>query len=201
MQNAVFVVLQGSLHPNSSPSKWNRRWTINSEYIFLYSNFDIFSHLRVNHCSQEGGSFVCLYGENKVCSSLPVEGISDADYEQHIYKHHVFAKNKYRRHKRQTSTISTLSDVSGDQDKWNVYSASQNLAAVLNNPHKIKQVNRLWNVIVASVIYYLLVFFSVERLLHEDMGWRICGNFSHSRSIFLTNYLEAAFWTILEEAY
>lgn len=72
---------------------------------------------------------------------MPVEGISDADYEQHIYKHHVFVKNKYRRHKRQTSTISLLSDASGDQDKWNVYSASQNLTAVLNNPRKIKQVH------------------------------------------------------------
>lgn len=140
MLNVVFVPTQGSLHPNSLPSKSIRRWISSLKYTFLFWNFDIFSHLRVNHCSQEGGSFVCLYGENKVCSSLPVEGISDADYEQHIYKHHVFVKNKYRRHKRQTSTISSLSDASGDQDKWNVYSASQNLAAVLNNPRKMKQV-------------------------------------------------------------
>ena len=45
-------------------------------------------HLRDNHCSQEGGSFVCHYGYNGVCSSLPVEGVSDKDYEDHVLKHH-----------------------------------------------------------------------------------------------------------------
>lgn len=98
-----------------------------------------YSHLRNHHCSREGGSFVCLYGENRVCSSLPVEGVSDSDYERHIYKHHIFDRNKYQRHKRQASIMSTSSDQSLDE-KWNVYSASQNLAAVLNNPNKIKQV-------------------------------------------------------------
>ncbi|XP_065226355.1 vacuolar protein sorting-associated protein 54-like [Planococcus citri] len=103
-------------------------------------------HLRTSHCSQEGGSFVCLYGENRVCPSLPVEGVSDADYERHIYKHHIYIRSKYQRHKRQASVMSTCSDQSLD-DKWNVYSASQNLAAVLNNPHKIKQKDfftKLW---------------------------------------------------------
>lgn len=46
-------------------------------------------HLRDNHCSQEGGSFVCHYGYNGVCSSLPVEGVSDKDYEDHVNKHHL----------------------------------------------------------------------------------------------------------------
>jgi hypothetical protein len=45
-------------------------------------------HLRDEHCSQEGGSFVCRYGYNGVCTSLPVEGVSDKDYEDHVMKHH-----------------------------------------------------------------------------------------------------------------
>lgn len=109
--------------------------------MLTFESFDR-SHLRSSHCSQEGGSFVCLYGDNHVCSSLPVEGISDADYEQHIYKHHVFIKNIYERLKGISSGISSFSDAMVDSDKWNVYSASQNLAAVLNNPNKIKQVKR-----------------------------------------------------------
>lgn len=44
--------------------------------------------MRDNHCSQEGGSFVCRYGYNGVCTSLPVEGVSDKDYEDHVMKHH-----------------------------------------------------------------------------------------------------------------
>jgi hypothetical protein len=33
---------------------------------------------------------VCRYGANGVCSSLPVEGVSDKDYEDHVLKHHVY---------------------------------------------------------------------------------------------------------------
>ena len=46
-------------------------------------------HLRESHCSQEGGSYVCKYGYNGVCSSLPVEGVNDEDYEQHVVKQHL----------------------------------------------------------------------------------------------------------------
>lgn len=46
-------------------------------------------HLRSKHCSKEGGSFVCRYGRNGVCPSLPVEGVSDIDYEAHVQKSHV----------------------------------------------------------------------------------------------------------------
>ena len=108
------------------------------DYNFYYL---IFSHLRSVHCSQEGGSFVCLYGENQVCSSLPVEGISDTDYEQHIYKHHVFITNNHQHHKRKSSSMSSIYSLNVNSEKWDVYSASQNLAAVLNNPNKIKQVS------------------------------------------------------------
>lgn len=46
-------------------------------------------HLRRQHCAKEGGSFVCRYGRNRVCPSLPVEGVSDKDYEAHVEKHHM----------------------------------------------------------------------------------------------------------------
>ena len=46
-------------------------------------------HLRDYHCTKEGGSFVCKYGKNGVCPSLPVEGVSDRDYEDHVARDHV----------------------------------------------------------------------------------------------------------------
>ena len=46
-------------------------------------------HLRDFHCTREGGSFVCRYGRTGVCPSLPVDGVSDMDYEHHIMRDHV----------------------------------------------------------------------------------------------------------------
>lgn len=104
------------------------------------------SHLRDRHCSREGGSFVCRYGYNGVCSSLPVEGVSDEDYEDHVYKHHVFPHQsaaKARRGNLRKLMNQQMSDqpnvlVVGEQ--WSVYSAAQNLPAVLNDPNRGKQV-------------------------------------------------------------
>lgn len=50
---------------------------------------DFCRHLRDCHCTREGGSFVCRYGMNGVCPSLPVEGVSDRDYEDHVARDHV----------------------------------------------------------------------------------------------------------------
>lgn len=50
---------------------------------------DFCRHLRDNHCTREGGSFVCRYGMNGVCPSLPVDGVSDRDYEDHVARDHV----------------------------------------------------------------------------------------------------------------
>lgn len=47
------------------------------------------AHLRDYHCTKEGGSFVCRYGMNRVCPSLPLEGVSDRDYEDHVARDHV----------------------------------------------------------------------------------------------------------------
>ena len=50
---------------------------------------DFCRHLRHYHCTREGGSFVCRYGMNGVCPSLPVDGVSDRDYEDHVVRDHV----------------------------------------------------------------------------------------------------------------
>lgn len=53
-------------------------------------------HLREFHCSKEGGSYVCRYGPNNICPSLPLEGVSDMDYENHIARDHVQAPGRAR---------------------------------------------------------------------------------------------------------
>ncbi|EFN76174.1 Vacuolar protein sorting-associated protein 54 [Harpegnathos saltator] len=93
---------------------------------------DFVRHLRDQHCSREGGSFVCLYGYNGVCTSLPVEGVSDKDYVAHATKH--AAMQQQRKSNGQLSEAGS---------SWTVYSAAQNLPAVLNDPFKGKQSNFL----------------------------------------------------------
>ncbi|XP_076055991.1 VPS54 subunit of GARP complex scat [Oratosquilla oratoria] len=90
---------------------------------------DFLRHVRENHCSKEGGSFVCRYGYNGVCSSLPLEGVSDQDYEDHVIKHHAFVSASQG-----SSSIMAKSDK--NEEKWGVYSATQNVPAVLNDPRK-----------------------------------------------------------------
>lgn len=110
-------------------------------------------HLRNFHCSKEGGSYVCRYGVNEVCPSLPLEGVSDKDYEDHVARDHVYNGSDYRRGGvglRMTQMghghmISPL--VSGrkepsiveDQFRWTIYDASVNLPAVLNDPRLAKR--------------------------------------------------------------
>ncbi|CAK9797671.1 Vacuolar protein sorting-associated protein 54 [Anthophora plagiata] len=93
---------------------------------------DFVRHLRDQHCSREGGSFVCLYGYNGVCTSLPVEGVSDKDYVAHAMKH---AKMQQER--------KSNGQLSEPSSSWTVYSVAQNLPAVLNDPFKGKQSNFL----------------------------------------------------------
>lgn len=83
----------------------------------------VHSHLRSRHCTREGGSFVCRYGFNGVCASLPLDGVSDRDYDAHVAKYHV---------NQQTREL---------PPEWGVYSAAQNLPAVLNDPQRGKQTN------------------------------------------------------------
>ncbi|XP_039284112.1 vacuolar protein sorting-associated protein 54 isoform X2 [Nilaparvata lugens] len=106
------------------------------QYLFFPSCFAD-RHLGEKHCTREGGSFVCRYGDNRVCCTLPVEGVNGADYEQHIHRHHV-ANNNHPRRKVSTASSSSRGD-GADVIKWSFYSASQNLPAVLNDPGKGKQ--------------------------------------------------------------
>ncbi|XP_067009961.2 vacuolar protein sorting-associated protein 54 [Anabrus simplex] len=112
---------------------------------------DFTRHLRERHCTREGGSFVCRYGYNGVCSSLPVEGVNDEDYEEHVYKHHVAVDSSTRRgHLRQfmaTHHSSETPSIVADGQQWTLYCASQNLPAVLNDPNRGKQrdfFTKLW---------------------------------------------------------
>ncbi|XP_067620743.1 vacuolar protein sorting-associated protein 54 isoform X2 [Eurosta solidaginis] len=79
-------------------------------------------HLRDRHCTREGGSYVCRYGFNGVCPSLPLDGVSDRDYDAHVSKYHV-------------NQLTLL------PPEWSVFSAAQNLPAVLNDPSRGKQSN------------------------------------------------------------
>ncbi|XP_049278060.1 vacuolar protein sorting-associated protein 54 [Anopheles funestus] len=94
------------------------------QQLFLFKNTAEFvRHLRQQHCTVEGGSYVCRYGYNGVCSSLPLDGVSDRDYDMHVTRCHVNAQQKE------------------PHVKWSVFSAAQNLPAVLNDPSRGKQTN------------------------------------------------------------
>ena len=56
--------------------------------IDFKSSKDFCRHLRQNHCTKEGGSYVCRYGTNNICPSLPLEGVNEMDYENHITRDH-----------------------------------------------------------------------------------------------------------------
>lgn len=62
---------------------------------------------------------MCHYGWSGVCTSL----VSDKDYEGHIEKYHL---------------MSTMKEA---EDKWIIFSAAQNLPAVLNDPSRGRQSN------------------------------------------------------------
>ncbi|KAL7296320.1 hypothetical protein TKK_0010334 [Trichogramma kaykai] len=108
---------------------------------------DFIRHLREKHCSQEGGSFVCRYGYNQVCSSLPVEGVSDKDYIAHAAKHAANMQQQQQLKKSNgqmlVATSGAASSTGSTSTSWSVYSAAQNLPAVLNDPYKGKQSNFL----------------------------------------------------------
>lgn len=105
---------------------------------------------------------MCRYGNNDVCASLPLEGVSDKDYEGHVLKHHIYQKdasaNKYDQ---PTSSAQQSDEGSGSGDgskgttksrrlfpdavaaprrsRWTVYDSSQNLPAVLNDPRRSRR--------------------------------------------------------------
>ena len=67
---------------------WKKCSVCRSSTVTFKTQREFNRHLRDFHCSKEGGSFVCRYGPNGVCRSLPIEGVSDHDYEEHVIKAH-----------------------------------------------------------------------------------------------------------------
>ena len=174
---------------NRSVNELNRCWNkcdncLNNDLVFE-SAAQFGHHLRDVHSTREGGSYVCRYGPNNICASLPVEGVSDRDYESHIVKCHIFpnqtkgrqsaqknpeiyenglqnnsikSENRFQRQTNSKTNAfpkpsnneliesnSYLSDnrlevkpnvISDSLQTWNVYSSSQNLSSVLNDPSK-----------------------------------------------------------------
>ncbi|XP_055878405.1 vacuolar protein sorting-associated protein 54-like [Biomphalaria glabrata] len=112
---------------------------------------DFSQHLRDFHCSKEGGSYVCRYGMNGVCPSLPLEGVSDRDYDDHVIKDHIHTEHggarskirSIRSEERQCSEgqATTNSDpcIVQDQFKWTIHNATVNLPALLNDPRLVKR--------------------------------------------------------------
>lgn len=120
------------------------------------------NHLRQCHSKKEGGSHVCLFGPNSMCPLLPYEGVSDRDYESHIAKCHIFSfhftppEKLDPNPKSATSKLTTFPKPSLsvenyqhhhrhdsshkpnviENNHWNIYSSSQNLTSILNDPFK-----------------------------------------------------------------
>ena len=88
------------------------------------SSGQFMNHLSTSHVSVEGGSYICRYGENNICSACPGVGVSQVDYTNHVTRHHINRDKVV---------------FNPNNDFWNVLSSSVNLPAVLNNPAKGKQ--------------------------------------------------------------
>lgn len=131
------------LDPNES-KPW-QSCAICSDKIFFRTPKEFSGHLRQVHCTKEGGSFVCRYGRNGVCPSLPVEGVSDKDYEAHVKKNHI----KLEESKSESNATAgddtlyprpRLPPISfPNASAFTVYSSTQNLPAILNDPRLLKR--------------------------------------------------------------
>lgn len=133
---------------------------------FQFSNaIDFARHLEEAHSIKEGGSYICRYGNNDVCSSLPLEGVSDQDYKDHVMKKHVNVSSSTDLIGKSIGTVDyTMSSSSSSgfrnipsnlrttiglnasnttyveaDASWTVYDSTQNLAAVLNDPRLTKR--------------------------------------------------------------
>ncbi|KAK3887502.1 hypothetical protein Pcinc_008414 [Petrolisthes cinctipes] len=125
------VGLSSCIGPVTSASTHGWRQCLYCQARSFKSPTDFIKHLREQHCSKEGGSFVCRYGYNGVCSSLPLEGVSDQDYEDHVLKHHAFTMFS-----KAGSGVVSKTQGNEREKKWGVFSSTQNIPAVLNDPRK-----------------------------------------------------------------
>ncbi|CAG5127416.1 unnamed protein product [Candidula unifasciata] len=125
-----------------------KKCSVCQDSVFFKSPRDFSQHLRDFHCSKEGGSYVCRYGMNGVCPSLPLEGVSDRDYDDHVTRDHIHsdygARSKVPRDHQLLSDSHMPSsyqepNIVQDQYKWTVHNASVNLPALLNDPRLVKR--------------------------------------------------------------
>ncbi|KFD53786.1 hypothetical protein M513_05292 [Trichuris suis] len=108
--------------------------------ISFQSAVEFIEHLRSSHCKREGGSFICRYGPYSTCSALPVEGVSDEDYEEHVKKVHLAVVptdggescllNNFPNKSLQPSIVQDSTQC------WSMCRSTQNLSAVLNDPRR-----------------------------------------------------------------
>ncbi|KAK2170701.1 hypothetical protein LSH36_1g18004 [Paralvinella palmiformis] len=128
---------------------WKRCTHCLGHNVTFKSPREFVMHLRDFHCTKEGGSFVCRYGPNEICPSLPLDGVSDKDYEDHVARFHVASISDAPKPDSQTTTASQNSSQSPsptsspalnepsvvqDQHKWTIYQSCVNLPALLNDP-------------------------------------------------------------------
>ncbi|KAK4307536.1 hypothetical protein Pmani_020683 [Petrolisthes manimaculis] len=125
------VGLSSCIGPVTPASTHGWRQCLYCQARSFKSPTDFIKHLREQHCSKEGGSFVCRYGYNGVCSSLPLEGVSDQDYEDHVLKHHAFTMFS-----KAGSGVVSKTQGNEREKKWGVFSSTQNIPSVLNDPRK-----------------------------------------------------------------
>uniref|UniRef100_T1J950 Vacuolar protein sorting-associated protein 54 n=1 Tax=Strigamia maritima TaxID=126957 RepID=T1J950_STRMM len=115
-----------------------KKCSVCPQTVIFKTPIEFTRHLREYHCTREGGSFICTYGLNNVCSTLPGFGVSDEDYGNHLIKHH--GQDQRLEMNVEVRTLSSNPpNVVCDQGKWTVYCSTQNLPAVLNDPSRGKQ--------------------------------------------------------------
>lgn len=87
---------------------------------------------------------MCRYGPNNICPSLPLEGVSDMDYENHIARDHVQASSRKRSETQDSYSMmmsppGSVPSVVHDQHRWTVFDSQVNLPAALNDPLRVKR--------------------------------------------------------------
>ncbi|XP_022090825.1 vacuolar protein sorting-associated protein 54-like [Acanthaster planci] len=142
--NSELGFLKQRTTPNSTPGHMPNWKSCRLCALTFKNPADFCLHLREYHCTKEGGSFVCRYGLNGVCATLPLEGVSDGDYESHVAKDHSLvsladALGKNSNSSSSDSPTSSVPSVVNDQHKWTIYCSQVNLPAVLNDPRKAKR--------------------------------------------------------------
>ncbi|MFH4983045.1 hypothetical protein AB6A40_009754 [Gnathostoma spinigerum] len=101
--------------------------------LVIPNRLEFVYHLRQVHCTKEGGSFVCRYGPNGICQSLPLEGVSDRDYELHIRRDHA---NAGQDPKLALYPPGKSEDCDDGRRTFTIHSFTQNLSSALSDPRR-----------------------------------------------------------------